>query len=155
MTDEGPDESEDDVLEPEDLDVRNDDRVRQLDGNRFFVSTSDEGEVDAPADDRLGTAARGRPEDPDRPRDDPSAPVGRDAGGEQPLRDVLADVDGQYAIAAAARMDAGTAAYTAGTNNVAETFEAFLRWYAEQVGDGKTPDEEVLRILLAETDLDV
>lgn len=41
-----------------------------------------------------------------------------------------------------------------GSDSIVETFEETLVWYARQVDDS-TPPEGVIRILLAEPDLDV
>lgn len=249
MSDDATDD--DGVLTPDELDVARDERVEELDDNRYFVSTGDDpaaGEHgnprpdgsddvrDAPpaenaGDERAGPFADERETDagfdPDRVLDDAAAvePDGRrgpdgDGGGDvaggsdvDPIRghdstdspgpspddrprstrrptgsdgaddprradqptaedeghgtahprdsgpgsreSALAGVDGQFAVAAALRTDAGVADYRFGSNNVAETFEALVRWYADRVGDGRTPTEEVVRILLAESDLEL
>lgn len=176
MTEDDPEDEG--VLDPEDLDVRNDERVVELGENRFFVSLSEEpagvqSEPDPsrPADGTdpaLGSMAddplpddqsRTRTGDESPPSVGSTAPQSEPANpprtGESALRDALDGVDGTYAIAAAVRTDRGEAAHVIGTNNVAETFETFCRWYAAQVGDGRTTPEEVLRILVRESDLEL
>lgn len=151
MSEDGPEDEG--VLDTDDLDVRTDERVVELDENRFFVSTSG----DAP-EPRTGAPARDAGPEPEAARseadrtplgDDPAAPA-----GDRPLRDALEGVDGTYAIAAAVRTDDGTAERVVGTDNVAATFEAFVRWYAGEVGDGRATPAEVVRVLLRESDLE-
>lgn len=129
---EGADD-EDGVLTPEELDVTDDERVRELDDNRYFVSL-DEGptpEIDAPGE-------------PDAtPADDPG---------------LVAELDGvpeTYGVALAAKTESGVEEYVTASNSVVETFERAVLWYASQVGDADTPPEDVLRILVEESNLDV
>jgi hypothetical protein len=126
---EGADDSDDGVLTPEELDVTDHERVREFDDNRYFVSL-DEGpapEIDAPAsaDDDPGLAAE------------------------------LDGVPETYGVALAAKTETGVDEYVTASNSVVETFERAVLWYASQVGDADTPPEDVLRILVEESDLDV
>jgi hypothetical protein len=69
-------------------------------------------------------------------------------------RTPLAALGERYAVDVAAKVDGGVAETRIGSDSIVETFEETLLWYADQIDDS-TPPEEVIRILLAESDLDV
>jgi hypothetical protein len=131
------------VLDPDDLEL-DDDRVRELDGNRYVVSTDDadaDGPVD-PGDD--GAAAPV----------DPAGGAPDDTGSGAAAR--LAALDGAYAVEAVARTpggDEGPSLRVAG-DDVSVPFEALLRWYAHRVAP-ETPPEEAVAVLLANANLAV
>lgn len=126
---EGADRAEEGVLTPDELDVSEREDVQKLDDNRYFVSL-DAGST--PEFERL---------------DD-----GDDADD---LVAQLEDARETYGLALAAKTESGVEEYATASNSVVETFERALVWYAAQVGDDDTPPEDVLRILLNESNLDV
>lgn len=130
MTDELPDG----VLSPSDLGP-DEEAVRPLEDGRRVVLTDE--------------ASHGRPTtDGGTPRTAASATDGTQA------TDPLADLDGAYALTAAARAETSEDEHRVETDDVSAAFESLLRWYAEQVSD-ETRHEDVVAVLLANTDLDV
>lgn len=129
MTEERQDE--DGILSPKELTVTDDDRVRELDDNRFVISTGD----DEPS---LNSPPENVPDVPENDR---------------PERTPMTDVESQYAVDVALKNGERVTKRRITSNSVVEPFEALLLWYADRVGDGDTPPEEVARILLAETSL--
>ncbi len=119
------------VLSVDDIGVEHREDVRELDDNRYFVSLDSE---PAPEFER-----------PDEREDD----AGDDLVAE------LAATPETYGLALAAKTEAGVEEYATASNSVVDTFERALVWYAAQVGDENTPPEDVLRILLNESSLDV
>jgi hypothetical protein len=128
---EGADRPDDGVLTPDELDVSEREDVRELDDNRYFVSL-DSGA--APEFERL---------------DEREEEEGDDLVAE------LASTPETYGLALAAKTESGVEERVIASNSVVETFEHALVWYAAQVGDADTPPEDVLRILLEESSLDV
>lgn len=143
-----PEEPEDGVLEPEELDVERREEVREIGDNRYIVSTDEDG----------GGGGSSMPDSPDpstdrrtRPPEDTPDPSER-APATEPTP--LAALDERYVVDLTAKVDAGVAETRIGSDSIVETFEETLLWYAEQIDDS-TPPEEVIQILLAESNLDV
>jgi len=134
---EEPDENEGEegILTPDELGVENEEEVETLDENRFLVSTG-------PADDSPGI---------DDPADFDVSDDDRRAGS--PPRPPLTALEEQYAVDLAVKADDSVDSARIASNNVVETFEELLRWYATQVDDS-TPPEVVIDILLAESAFD-
>lgn len=147
------------VLRPEDLSVDAEDAVTEIGENRYLVSTdegpsSGGGAPDASSDHGVGGAGSGA---------DTGGAAGADhsddfeppAPSSEPRReDPLASTRHQYGIAISAKTERGVSHATTASNNIVEVFEDVLVWYARQV-DENTPPEEVLAILLDESDLDL
>ncbi|GAA0652290.1 DUF7500 family protein [Salarchaeum japonicum] len=130
--------AEDGVLSPEDLDVEGREEVEEIGDGRYVVSTSEGRSPDPrPADDLPGET-----DDSPTPAETPSAAA------------ALSAVPEQYAAALAVKTDHGVADERFASNNVVDTFERALRWYAHRI-DPSEPPEDVLRVLLAESDLDL
>lgn len=130
---------EDGVLAPEDLDVTDREEVSEIGDGRFVVSTE---------------AGRSP-----SPRSSPSpsvdeSPTPSETPASAPLGDSLSAVPQRYATVIAAKTDSGVADEQFASNNIVDTFERTLRWYASRI-DPEEPPEDVLRVLLAESDLDV
>ncbi|MFB6101865.1 MAG: hypothetical protein ABEJ73_04800 [Haloplanus sp.] len=154
-----PSDSEDSVSErgkvitEEELDLTRHDNVSELDDGRYLVSTG--GPVDSPEQRANAIDARdATPEEP--PVDDPG-----DTGTEITemdvntwLEDHFRGIDAQYGFHATAKFDDGVSRHQVVSNDVVTSFESLLIWYAQHVGGG-TPVEDVLGILLAESNVSV
>ena len=134
-TDEGP------VLSPDDLEITEDDSVTEIDDGRYVISPS--GSSPPPVDPE----PVGEPDDPD-PQ---STTELTDEAVHAWLEDSLTDADARYGFHVTGKFDDGVHHHTLMTNDVVTTFENLVRWYARHAG-GDTPVEEVLGILLMETD---
>jgi hypothetical protein len=77
-------------------------------------------------------------------------------GGERPTdpRDGPVDADGAYAVEVRGRFGDDERRTRVATNDVSESFESLVRWYADAVA-ADAPPEEVLAVLLDNSDLDV
>jgi hypothetical protein len=142
----GDDEHDDrgDVLSPEELDITDDERVAEIDENRFVVSPDDP--IDDTPDARDTTA----------PADDAttaSDTLDADHIHEWLAAD-LASVEAQYGFDVTATLGDSAAQRRFTSNDVVTTFEALLLWAAYQIDDD-TPVAEVLGILLVESNVAV
>ncbi len=115
-----PDDPDDEgVLDPDDLDIdADDDRVRSLGEGRYVVEPGD----DAPA----SPPPTGRASDPDV-----TVPL----------------PDGAFALTARARAESRTDTLTRDGDDVAETFEALVRWYAALVAPEEPPEAAVATLI--------
>lgn len=120
------------VLSPDHIDV-DDEHVQPLDENRYVVSP-DEGSSPSSSTGDENTADSER------------------TSGDEP--GALADLDGAYAVALQARFESERDDIRIETSDVSVAFESLLHWYAGKVADD-TPPEEVIAVLLANSDLDV
>lgn len=59
---------------------------------------------------------------------------------------------GQYTVDVTAKTDHGVASHSIASNDVSETFEELVRWYASQVAPDEDP-ADVVDVLLAASDL--
>jgi hypothetical protein len=140
------------VLTEEELDLTRHDNVDELDDGRYVVSTgsgptSDEA-TEARADERrAGEATTERPDGTDEP-----AVTEMEVNAW--LEDYLRTVDAQYGFHVTAKFDDGVSRHQVVSNDVVTSFESLLIWYAQHVGGG-TPVEDVLGILLAESNVSV
>ncbi len=155
-----PAEPEEGVLEPDELEVERREEVQELGENRYIVSTDDdEGDDDGRTRRDQEPAPSGRtpptgPEDRPRPGADPASTELSEPTVPSGSRTPLVAVGERYAVDIAAKVDGSVDDRRLGSDSIVETFEETLVWYARQVDDS-TPPEEVIRILLAESDLDV
>ena len=133
---ENPDETEGDegILHPEDLGVEDEEEVEELDENRFLVSTDADGTADTTIDD---------PADFELPEEDERSESGAP-------KTPLSAIGEQYGVDVAVKAEGTVDSTRIASNNVVETFEELLLWYARQV-DESTPPEDVIEILLAES----
>ena len=157
MTDEGPDDDQfetpeldaDDVadgpvLDPDELDISDDDRVAELDDGRYVISANDATpKVPSPEE----TEPRRAPEPQQRPEVDGTA-VSRW------LADSFQDDGFTHGFDATVKVDGTVSRHRMVSNDVTATFETLVLWYARQVA-GTTPPEEALGLLLANSDLPV
>ena len=135
------------ILTPEDIRVEDRDEVKPLGENRFVVSAGD-GDAEA--------AEHPEDEGGERTRDgkSPDASSPADVPGEPAERTPLGAVAEQYGIDVRIKVDDDVRTDRITSDNIVEVFEELLLAYANSV-DESTSADEVLRILLAESDLDV
>ncbi len=170
----GGDPEEGPVLSPEELDIAEDERVKELDDGRYVVSSGDPiadtgsepiGQIEGKtADDRptppepdtdpepTGTpAAPATPEPEPEPESDPELTA-------QTVHDWLSDdmqaANSRYGFDITAAFDGGVSQQRMVSNDVVSIFENLVMWYAQQI-DRNTPVEEVLGILLMEANVPV
>jgi pyruvate/2-oxoglutarate dehydrogenase complex dihydrolipoamide acyltransferase (E2) component len=169
----GGDPEEGPVLSPEEIDISDDERVRELEEGRFVVSSGDpiaqpddepagqiEGETSGAPARREGQAAEPEPAPDPTPQS-----TGADASSApEPeltarsvhnwLSDDLAAVNSRYGFDITAAFDGAVSQQRMVSNDVVTIFETLVMWYAQQV-DRNTPIEEVLGILLTEANVPV
>jgi len=141
------------VLEPDELEVEGREEVEPIGENRYVVSTDGESEGGKGSGSSQSDRAESKTEQAPAP-EPTSPPSSPDPGTSTGPSTPLAAVGERYAVDVAAKVDGGVADVRIGSDSIVETFEEMLLWYASQVDDS-TPPEEVIRILLAESDLDV
>lgn len=146
MTDDTIDsERNQEFLDPTDLDLTDRDEVADLGDGRYLVA-SDGSEPDVPADadavDPRGSVPTAGEQQLDV-----------DAATEWVAESIRA-ADVEYGFDATVKVDGSVAHARSGSNDVVETFETLLSWYARQVDDD-APPAETLGILLAEADAEV
>ncbi|MFB6281149.1 MAG: hypothetical protein ABEH40_03925 [Haloferacaceae archaeon] len=154
------------ALDPDDLDIGDDEHVRQLDDNRYVVSPDD---PIAPEDRDSGRATTEslRADADARARDEGEGEGGAgaadDGAGTAPLDDervhdhlkeTLATADTAYAFDVTARFDDSVGHHRLRSDDVVAAFESLLLWSARQLDD-RTAAESVLGILLTESNLAV
>lgn len=160
MTDERDEDGP--VFDPEDLDITDDERVAELDEDRFVISADDDGpnvpedatdrdtstETDAPDE-----TAEGSNTESDR---DPQYAT-RPLTGEEVNRWLarsFADNGFRYGFDATLDFEGTVNRHRMVSNDVVTTFETLMLWYVRHV-DEETAPEEVLGILLSEADVPV
>ncbi|MFB6303568.1 MAG: hypothetical protein ABEH47_00255 [Haloferacaceae archaeon] len=146
------------ALDPDDLDISDDEHVREIDDNRYVVSPDDP--IDAA--DRESTNATAE----SLRADAAERAAARDAGdgsGEPELTDErvhdylnekLATADASYAFDVTARFDDSVGTHRLRSDDVVAAFESLLLWSTRQI-DERTAAESVLGILLTESNLAV
>jgi hypothetical protein len=140
--DEGP------VLAPEELEITEDEHVTEIDDGRFVVSPDER-----PTDDPV--AADASPPGPPEPTPEPEQPPAFDqAAVHEWLADDVGDVSSRYGFDVTATFDGTVAQRRLFSNDVVTSFESLVLWYAQQI-DSDTPVEEVLGILLLESNAPV
>jgi hypothetical protein len=142
------------VLTEEELDLTRHDNVNELDDGRYVVSTgesmSDE-DAQRRADAIDARAAAGEDDGRDEADDDPQL---TEMDVNRWLEDHFRGIDAQYGFHATAKFDDGVSRHQVVSNDVVTSFESLLIWYAQHAGGG-TPVEDVLGILLAESNVSV
>jgi hypothetical protein len=138
------------ILSPEELDIADDEHVTQLDESRYVVSS------DVRTDDSPGTQATPSPDpEPDpEPQPEPETPEFTDANVHEWLADQMDESNARYGFDVTAKFDGGVDQQKLVSNDIVTVFESLLLWYARQL-DGSTPVEEVLGILLSQSNVPV
>lgn len=136
--DEPPEEGEG-ILDPDDLDIRERDEVRERGEGRYVISTESGGvEVDEGSTDDGPTA----------PEENPNG-----ASDDRPHLDALAAeldaLSAPYGLALAGKADGETASIQVAATDPADVLGAAVRWYAELVDPGGDADETAAALLEA------
>jgi hypothetical protein len=140
------------VITEEELDLTRHDNVSELDDGRFLVSTGESMSEDAAQ--RRADALDDRRETSDSEAGDDDEPELSEMDVNRWLEDHFRGIDAQYGFHATAKFDDGVSRHQVVSNDVVTSFESLLIWYAQHVGGG-TPVEDVLGILLAESNVSV
>jgi hypothetical protein len=136
------------VLTEEELDLTRHDNVDELDDGRFVVSTGS-----GPTSDEATEARADARRDPDTAAEDSETEITETAVNAW-LEDHFRTIDAQYGFRVTAKFDDSVSRHQVVSNDVVTSFESLLIWYAQHVGGG-TPVEDVLGILLAESNVSV
>ncbi|MFD1587978.1 hypothetical protein ACFR9U_13405 [Halorientalis brevis] len=177
--DEDADVEEGPVLSPEELDISNDERVKEIDDGRYVVSSGgpvsnqqsepagelESGPSDSPARDEYKTGPNPAIEQNDDPtpleappNDEPEPPAPSDSLDARSVHNWLSDdlqaANSEYAFDITANFGGDVSQQRMVSNDVVTTFETLVMWYAQQV-DRNTPVEQVLGILLMEANVPV
>jgi hypothetical protein len=142
------------IITEEELDLTRHDNVSQLEDGRYLVSTG--GAMDGAADPATDAETADRPDPEEAANDrenDPADPLS-EAEVNAWLENHFRELDAQYGLHAAAKFDDGVDRHRIVSDDVVTSFESLLLWYARNVGGG-TPVEDVLGILLAESNVSV
>ena len=142
------------ALDPDDLDIGDDEHVRELDDNRYVVSPDD---PIAPADRESGNATTESLRADAGAREDDDATDADDLTDDRVhdyLKEQLATADTAYAFDVTARFDDSVGHHRLRSDDVVAAYESLLLWSARQLDD-RTAAERVLGILLTESNLAV
>ena len=148
-TEDGSNSDDGTVLSPEELDISDEENVVEIEEGRYVISP--------------GSREPKVPSDLDEPSE-PPAEEGHDdhdSGRELTEADVhewiearLEGADSKFAFDVTASFEGYTSQKALFSNDVVTTFENLVVWYATHAG-GDTPVEDVLGILLVESNLSV
>jgi len=147
---EGPDKPNPEdgkILSPEELDISDDEHVEQIDDGRYVVS----------ADVRTETTPTqpAQPESTETPEPaPPPEPTLDGATVHEWLAENMDEGNSRYGFDVTAKFDGAVSQQRMVSNDIITVFESLMLWYARQV-DGNTPVEEVLGILLSESNVPV
>lgn len=147
------DEEREKVLDASELDITDDERVREIGDDRFVVSTDSgppsvgdrEPELDAPDLDELEAAEAA---DATGAADDSVVDA---EGARDAITDELEDSERAYAVDATAVIEGESTSVRVEQDDVVGGFDELLEWYVASVG-GDTSTAETLGLLLAEAD---
>ena len=146
--DRGPDDSNPEdgkILSPEELDLKDDEHVTQIDESRYVVSPAvRDDEPDSP-----------RPTEPEpEPEPDRAAPEFTDGTVHEWLAEQMAESNASYGFDVTAKFDGEVDQQRLTSNDIVTVFETLMLWYGRQM-DGATDVEDVLGILLSESNVPV
>ncbi|QIO21630.1 hypothetical protein [Haloarcula sp. JP-L23] len=138
------------ILSPEELDIADDDHVTEIDEGRYVVSP------DVRTDDSYGNqvSADSDPAPQPAPDPEPETPEFTDANVHEWLAEQMADSNSRYGFDVTAKFDGDVDQQQLVSNDIVTAFESFMLWYGRQM-DGSTPVEDVLGILLSESNVPV
>ncbi|MEF8881616.1 MAG: hypothetical protein V5A34_03715 [Halapricum sp.] len=181
--DDPPDEDNGRVLAPDELDISDDEHVAEIDEGRYVVSPNDPIEdppdvSQASTDDEPEPASDSEPpsdpvpeSEPDEPdasesKSDPLRSTGSPDTGQIDLSDLtesdvsrwlkadFQDANSRYGFHVTATFDGRVFQRRMMSNDVVTIFESLILWYAQHI-DSDTPVEEILGILLTETNVPI
>ncbi|MEF8785936.1 MAG: hypothetical protein V5A45_08385 [Haloarculaceae archaeon] len=164
----GGDPDEGPILSPEELDIADDEHVTKLDEGRFVVSPEAREQhtpshsQQSPAQNQSQSQSnpQQQPEAQSQPASSQSSPqpstkdeISREEVHEW-LRQSFANGGSRYGFDVTAIFDGSVSQRRMASNDVVTIFESLILWYAQQI-DNDTPVEEVLGILLMESNVPV
>lgn len=134
------------VLSPEELDISDEENVVEIEEGRYVISPGNRGpNVPGGLSDEFGVSGR------DEAEVDPDGAL-TEVEVHEWIEDRLAAADSKYAFDVTANFEGHLAQKALFSNDVVTTFENLVVWYATHAG-GDTPVEDVLGILLVESNL--
>jgi len=145
--DRGPDEPNPEdgkILSPEELDLKDDEHVTQIDDSRYVVSPDVRSDDSDPMPTRPTPDAEPEPETPDF----------ADANVHEWLAEQMDESNARYGFDVTAKFDGDVDQQRLTSNDIITVFETFMLWYGRQL-DGSTSVEDVLGILLSESNVPV
>jgi hypothetical protein len=148
--DDGGDPEDGPILSPEELDISEDEHVREIDEGRYVVSA----DVLAEEGPAPGPAESGPTENQSTDEHDDDARALDSATVHEWLRTDLGTSSARYGFDVTAAFDGRVSQQQMASNDIVTVFESMLLWYARQVDSG-TPVEEVLGIMLMESNVPV
>lgn len=149
--DRGPDEPNPEdgkILSPEELELKDDEHVTQIDEGRYVVSPDVRDD-----DDSYG----GQPSMPEPEPESESVPQTSeftDATVHEWLAEQMADSNARYGFDVTAKFDGEVDQQRLTSNDIVTVFETLMLWYGRQM-DGSTDVQDVLGILLSESNVPV
>jgi len=144
-TDQSSDADEGAVLSPDELDITDEENVREIGEGRYVISP---GSGPPNVKDAEAMAPESGSRDPARPDDIDIDDV------HGWLQSHLESSSSEYAFDVTARFEGRVKQNALYSNDVVTTFENLVSWYAHHAG-GDTPVEDVLGLLLLESNLSV
>ena len=153
MTDDPADEptpEDGGVLSPDELDISDEDSVVEIDEGRYVISPGGKEPrvADAPAEDPPSSRSEIDETEPDATDELTETEV------HEWIEARLEGADSKYAFDVTANFEGDLAQKALFSNDVVTTFENLVVWYAQHAG-GDTPVEDVVGILLVESNLSV
>ena len=162
------------ILSPDELDITDNEHVRQLDEGRFVVSPNADSPMEPREQESQPTPSEPESEPEPEPESEPQTePVRKSAPASeqdpQPrtepqdlsqdavhdwLRGSFEDNPSRYGFDVTASFEGNVSQRRMASNDVVTVFESLMLWYAQQV-DNNTPVEEILGILLMEANVPV
>ncbi|WP_302081720.1 DUF7500 family protein [Salinibaculum rarum] len=166
--DNGGDPEEGPILSPEELDIADDEHVTKLDEGRFVVSP-DVRDQQTPSNAHQSSSqnqpqpdAEPNQQSEPQPQSNTTQPSRQPAPSDditreevhQWLRQSFENGGSRYGFDVTAIFDDSVSQRRMASNDVVTIFESLILWYAQQI-DNDTPVEEVLGILLMESNVPV
>lgn len=140
------------ILSPEELNLEDDEHVTQIDEGRYVVSPDVRSEDTSTGSPPANPAPAPAPEPEPEPRTE--TPEFTDANVHEWLATQMADSNARYGFDVTAKFDGNVDQQQLSSNDIITAFESFMLWYGRQM-DGSTPVEDVLGILLSESNVPV
>lgn len=147
-TDEPPEKDDGGVLSPDELDIRNEENVVELEEGRYVISPGGR-------EPNVPSRAKSTPSTPRTDVDDSETNEElTESDVHEWIEDRLLSADSKFAFDVSASFEGDVSQKALFSNDVVTTFENLVVWYARHAG-GDTPVEDVLGILLVESNLSV
>ena len=162
------------VVNTDELDISHDERVAQIDSGRYVITTGNtpprpdvgtaEGDTDEDDGDDTADSDDADQSDTDTQTDQtddrpevvlPRDPRKRAIIARRLLAERVGSIRADHALVATALVDGNVERHEYVSNDVTDVFHSLVTWYADAVGSGETPTDEVLGILLLASEVQV